>query len=195
MNVIDIFNRALGLIGHDREIPSDDDQSSTPTTEYVRCSREWDGSRISVLAAHPWTFLTEETPITVGAITTADVSNELEYEYERPTDQIRLLAVKDPRNRKIEYRVSGGRIFCKCPEIKIEYLLDSTDPDEWPPYIADAVAAELSSRITLAMTANPKMVEAVKLLAAKYLSDAKLIDSSEKETSGSEGNRYIKARR
>ena len=67
MTIIDLFNRALGMIGHDREIPADDATATTPTTEYVRCNREWDGARIAILSAHAWNWLVQETPLTQGA--------------------------------------------------------------------------------------------------------------------------------
>lgn len=190
MTMTDIFNRALGFIGHDRTIT----EGETSSAEYVRCYREWDGSRLAVLSAHPWNFLLEATPITEGAETTDDVTDELAFEYDRPTDVIRIIQVTDGSHRRIEYRVAGGKIYTSHEEIIIEYMEDEEDPDNWPHFIQDAVAAELASRIALPMTANAKMVEAMKGLAMKYLSDGKLQDAREVCLPGTV-NRYVTSRR
>ncbi len=194
MTAIDIFNRALGLIGHDREVPDGDDTAETPSTEYLRCNREWDGARLAVLSAHPWNFLMEATPITEGAETTEDISDDLLYEYDRPDDVLRIVRVTDGTHRTVDYRVAGGKIYCSIDEIIIEYTEDEEDPDNWPHFIADAVAAELASRIALPMSANARMVEATKGLAIKYLYDAMLQDAREMNRGGTHGSRYADSR-
>lgn len=190
MTITDIFNRALGLIGHDRSIT----EGETTSTEYVRCNREWDGARMAVLSAHPWNFLMEATPITEGAETTEDISDDLLYEYDRPDDVLRIVRVTDGTHKTVDYRVAGGKIYCSIDEIIIEYMEDEDDPTNWPHFIADAVAAELASRIALPMSANARMVEATKGLASKYLSDAMLQDAREMNRGGTHGSKYADSR-
>lgn len=195
MTAIDIFNRALGMIGHDRSATEADLTAAKPSTEYVRCNREWDGARLAVLTAHPWNFLLEETPITQGAETTDDISDDILYEYDRPDDVIRIVEVVDGVHKRVDYRVAGGKLLTDAPEIKIVYMEDENDPTLWPSAIVDAVAAELASRIALPMSANARMVEATKGLAMKYLSDATLLDARETSRGGSNNDKYAKSRR
>lgn len=195
MTDIEIFNRALGLLGHDRSATESDRTAASPSAEYTRCNREWDGARLSVLAAHPWNFLLQETPITQGAETTDDISDDILYEYDRPDDVIRIVEVVDGVHKRVDYRVAGGKILTDAPEIKIVYMEDEDDPTLWPSAIVDAVVAELSSRIALPMSANARMVEATKGLAIKYLSDAKLLDARETSRGGTNNNKYAMSRR
>ena len=71
---------------------------------------------------------------------------------------------------------------------------DSLVPDDWPAHVVDAVAAELASRIGLAMSANGKVVQAMKALQTNYLSMAIEHDASEQAHAGSKNNRYVSSR-
>lgn len=195
MTIIDLFNRALGMIGHDREIPADDATATTPTTEYVRCNREWDGARKAILSSHAWNWLVRESPLTQGAESTDEYSDDLEYVYDRPDDIIRLVAVLDGTSRRVAYRTANGQIFTPAPEAKFRYLADSLVPDDWPAHVVDAVAAELASRIGLAMSANGKVVQAMKALQTNYLALAIEHDATEQNQAGTAGDKYVKSRR
>ena len=195
MTIIDLFNRALGMIGHDRTIPADVATATTPTTEYVRCALEWDGARIAILSAHAWNWLVQETPLTQGADSTIEYSDAHEYVYDRPDNVIRLVAMLDGNSRRVAYRTAGGQIFSPAPEAKFRYLADSLVPDDWPAHVVDAVAAELAARIGLAMSANGKVVQAMKALQTNYLSLAIEHDATEQNQAGTSGDRYVTCRR
>lgn len=194
MTKTDLFNKALRLIGHDRSIGT----GVTTTPEYLRCESEWDGARVTVLTYHPWNWMLLETPLVQGAEATDDVTNAIEYTYDRP-NCIRLVAVMDGNRRKVPFRSTNGIITTSSDECIFQYLEDptiTTDlPDEWPQIIIDAIAAELASRVALAMSANAKLVQAMKQLAMGYLIQAVNQDASEQMTSGSAGDKYIASRR
>lgn len=194
MTKTDLFNKALHLIGHDRSIT----EGEADSVEYLRCQSEWDGARVLILQHHPWNALIQATPITVGAETTDDVTNKIEYSFDRP-DCIKLCAVTDGSHRKVKYRVQNGIIYSETDQLIFEYIEDpaiTADlPDEWPQALIDAMAAELASRIALSMTANAKVTAAMKQLSMTYLADAKASDAQEMQTSGSQGDRYINSRR
>ena len=190
MTITDVFNKALGMLGHDRTIT----EGSTGSTEYLRCNREWDGARLAVLTAHAWNWLVQETPLEEGAESLDDFSYANEYVYDRPGDMIRLLAVLDGNNRRVDYRTANGQIYSMLDELKFRYLVDNEIPDDWPTFIVDAIASELASRIAFAMSANAKMVQAVKQLQISYMSEAIRQDSSEENRAGT-SNRYAASRR
>ena len=191
MTKTDIFNRALALIGHDRMIP----EGNTTMTEYVRCNSEWDGARRAVLTAQDWNWLVEETALIDGAETPDENSERLEYMYDRPDDCIRLVAMLDWNHRRVDHRQAGGYIYSEVDSAKFRYLPDAEDPDDWPSCIVDAVVYELAARISLAMTASGKVVQAMKQLAMSYLADARRIDASEDRRGGTEGDKYALSRR
>lgn len=192
MEKLDIFNKALGMIGHDRAIADGD----TTSAEYLRCEREWDGARLSVLTASDdgWNWLVMETPLIQGAETSDAESNLYEWSYDRPDDAIRLLGVLDGFNRRVDYRIANGVIYTDKDEVKFRYMADNEDPDDWPPPLQEAITSELASRIALPMTSNPKMVQAMKQLALAALAEALKQDAKEMRRGGTAGTRYADSR-
>lgn len=191
MTITDIFNRALAMIGHDRYIVA----GVTTSTEYIRCNLEWDGARIAILSARDWNWLVQETALMQGAESLDDYSNAPEYVYDRPDDIIRLIGVYDGNNRRVPYRTANGNIYATVDEAKFRYIADNEVPDEWPSAIVDAVCAELASRIGLAMSANGKVVGAMKQLRENYFNQAVEHDACEQNRSGSENDRYLASRK
>lgn len=195
MTTIDIFNRALAMIGHDRFVTEADETSATPSTEYVRCNLEWDGARRAILSAHPWNSLVLETPLMEGAESLDDYTRKLEYRYDRPNDVLRLVAVLDGNERRVDYRTANGQIHATADEVKFRYVPDEEDPDEWPQFVVDAVVAELAARISLAMTASGKTAQAMKGFQTNYLAMAIEQDSHEVNRAGTAGDKYVQSRR
>ena len=191
MTITDIFNRALAMIGHDRYVVA----GVTTSTEYIRCNLEWDGARLAILSAHDWNWLAQETPLMQGAESLDDFSNALEYVYDRPDGIIRLIGVYDGASRRVAYRTANGSIYAVLDEVKFRYLIDSEVPDDWPAHVVDAVCAELASRIALPMSANGKVVQAMKQLQGINLAKAIEHDAGEQNRSGSSGTKYADSRR
>lgn len=193
MTKTDLFNKALRLIGHDRTIA----EGATTSVEYLRCQSEWDGARVAVLSYHPWSWCLQETPITEGAEATDDVTNRIEYTYDRP-DCIRIAAVMDVNRKKIPYRCIAGTIYADKDETIIQYIEDAVVvddlPDEWPQVAIDAMAAELAARISPSMSKNGAAFASMQKMAMRYLLNAVNLDSQEHCTSGSAG-RIVASRR
>ncbi len=179
MAKIDIFNMALQLLGHDRLI----EDITEATTENTRCSLHWDGSRKSVLSAHPWNWLLQETPYIDGCECDCDDYTG-DYMYDYPSDYLRLWAVLDLKMDRVEFRAANGQIFCKEPEVRFRYVEDEEDTDLWPDKIQMAVAAEIASRIAYSMTQSEGAVKAMSSYAVYYLQQAKVQDAQENTTSG-----------
>ena len=193
MGQLDIHNRALAAIGHDRTIAAIDETS----TENTRCLLEWDGARLAVLAAHEWNWLVEETAFIDGAYCTESCETSItsEYVYDRPSDMIRLTAALTRENRKANYRAANQQIYSEESELKFRYLVDEEDPDNWPQLVVDAVVYELASRIALPMTANARIAQTMKQMATFALMQAKEHDAKEMCRAGTAGDRYSRARR
>lgn len=191
MTITDIFNRALAMIGHDRYITA----GVTTSTEYVRCNLEWDGARLAILSAHDWNWLAQETPLMQGAESLDDYTNSPEYVYDRPDGIIRLIGIYDGNNRRVTHRTANGNIYAALDEVKFRYLIDNEVPDEWPSHVVDAVCAELAARIGLAMSANGKVVQAMKQLQGIELAKAIEHDAGEQNRAGSAGDKYVASRR
>jgi hypothetical protein len=191
MTKLEIFNRALAEIGHDRTIPAID----STMTENQRCLLAWDGARIAVLTAAEWNWLVAETALTDGAICEDDEGHLGDYFWNRPADYLRLLAVVGEDSRRVDWSTANGLIYSKAPAVKMRYLPDSEDPEDWPQQIADAVTYELAARISLPMSASGKTMVAMKQLSAASIAQAMSHDSAEMRRAGSSGRKYADSRR
>lgn len=190
MTKLEIFNRALAEIGHDRTIPALD----STMTENQRCLLAWDGARISVLTAHEWNWLVAETPLIEGAVCTDDESHLGDNFWSRPSGYLRLLAVVGEDNRRVDWSTANGLIYSKATAIKMRYIPDSPDPEDWPQQIADAVTYELAARISLPMSASGKTMVAMKQLSTASIAQAASHDAAEMRRGGSSGRKYADSR-
>lgn len=188
---LDIFNRALAELGHNRTLTS---TTSTTDIEAVRLSLAWDGAYKHVLAAHDWNWLVAETALTDGAECTEDGAHLGWYYWSRPQDYLRILAVVDARNKRVDYDVADQMVFAQVDSIRFRYLPDSPDPADWPHQIVEAVVYELAARVALPMSANGKAMTALKQLSAYAVSQAIFHDAAESRRGGTH-DKYKNARR
>lgn len=188
MTILDIWNRALAAIGHERVIPDLD----SAMTESNRCRLQWDNARKAVLTAHDWNWLAQETPLISGC---SHHHESGEYAYPYPTDCLRIIKIAGADGKSRHHRVANGQILAVEPSIRIRFIPDNLDLDMWPSSMIDALVCELAARIALPMTANAESMSAMAQQAQYYLAQARYYDTSEHNTDGEERDRYIKARR
>ena len=191
MTVVELFNRALAALGHDRFISSED----SPFIEAVHCRREWDGARQGVLAAHEWGWLVLDVPICDGTETTDEATGKTVYIYPRPSACLRLLGVTDTNGKRIKWRAVNAQIEADTDPVKISYLQDSEDPDDWPAPVQDAVVTELAARIAIPLKQDAGLAKQMRLDAVLALAVAKQRDSLEVRYDGSLTTKYADARR
>lgn len=149
---VDICNMALAQLGKP-EIASMDENSAA--AGWVR--RAYDGARRDVLSRSDWVF----ARATVGLQGVTDTSEtQFTYLYSRPADLVKVRAVGDgsePYQRAVPWRGQpyelGGRyIRGLSPLAVLAYTRDVTDPNEWSPGFAEAVALKLGSMIAMQAT-------------------------------------------
>lgn len=141
---LEIYNAALGMIGHDRTISA----LPSTSTEAVRCGTFWAMARRAILGLHDWQWLRVETAST-SATRAAD---GVAYLHAKPANMLRLVEVLTPAGVPLINRMTGSGIICDVASVIIAHVADSTDPTAWPDQIVDAVTAELAARICVPMT-------------------------------------------
>lgn len=186
MTIVDIWNKALALLPHDTRVESVDDDS----TEALRCRDHWDDARRSVLASYNWGWATES----YNAQGCESPHYTKQYAYIRP-NALKFIGVFNHEGRRTKCDIINNRILTTEPIVEVRVIEDRQDIDDWPLWFADAVIAELASRIALPITGNKKTSDAMFQLANMRLANAKMIDSSEVAWHGTDGKTFIKARR
>lgn len=183
MTVLDIKKKALALLPHDPELAS-----ASGSAEAAHLTEHWDAARKAVLTAREWGWLVRETPACCG------VGFGEAFCYERPPDAIRVIGLCAPDGRRLKADAVNGGFRSPEPVYAIRYLPDSPDPNDWPPAVQDAVAAELAARIAPVITDNPSRSAELRRDAVAALEEAGRQDAQEVAYDGSDPNVFVHAR-
>lgn len=187
MTKVDIWNKALAMLPHDRRVTADDDGS----TEALRCADAWDDARKSVICAAHWGFLVKATPVCKGSCMSGQ---PYKYFYPRPVGAVRLVGIFDQNGRRARANAYNGGLLSDCAAGSIRYIPDSEDYDEWPQYFLNAVVATLAAKIAGNITGSNNTTAEMEGKAAVYLNDAKHLDASELMNGGKDPDWIAKAR-
>lgn len=190
MTKLEIWNRALALLPHDRRVASEDEQS----TEALRCRDQWDAARVHCLAAHDWGWATRSMAYGPGGNECAHGSGHV---FARPPDALCVVGLFDRDGRRVRAAVRDGLFRSDADAVEIRYIPDlDTDDDieAWPAWFAEAVCRELATRLAptiLGVQPNRHLTDSAMLA----LSEAKRIDAGEVAWSGTDGKTFARARR
>lgn len=189
METVDIYNKALAAIGLTRFLSL----ATSTFPEAVHCRREWEAARKTVLGAHDWGWLAEDTPYCAGEPCYDNSDSKPTYTYPRP-DCIMIAAVMDADGRRVKWTPVNQLIKSSVAVARIRYVPDSEVIDDWPIPVQDAVAYELASRIAFPLLQDANIMKAMKALAVAHLSSAMTKDSAEVRFGGTNGRKYADAR-
>ena len=144
MTEIELCNRALAVIGHDRQITSLTDGS----TEAARCAQFCPAAIRNVLSAYNWDFASAE------AIVTLDENPKI---YTPPTGFLTLVSIRDADGHALSaLRMAGSlQIFGGGSETAIvRYISAETAIAAFPHLVAEAVVYELAALLFGPMVGN-----------------------------------------
>lgn len=163
-----IANMALAYLGS-TTIASLADTS----TEATFANLFFDQVRAQVMREHPWNFAKVRAQL-AALVDTPE--HTYAYQYQLPTDCLRLLEVKDCYDWKVE----SGHILCdlKSP-IYITYIKDETDVTKWDSLFTQTVVYKLAAELAYAITADAKKRAELYQEYMITLQTAKKVDGSE----------------
>lgn len=185
MTKLDIWNRALALLPHDRPVESEDEES----TEALRCRQHWDVARKSVLTAREWGWAAQEAPACCGANATGG------WFCFRPPEALLVIGLYTLDGRRVASDPVNGGLRAREPFTVVRYIQDEPDPDRWPPAFQEAVATELAARIAPVMTDNPARSAELRQAALAALEEAGHQDAQETAGDGGDPLVFVHARR
>lgn len=185
MTELEIWNRALGALPHDKRVVSLDED----TTEALRCRDHFAASRLHVLAAHEWGWALRSLPVCEGCY------HNGKYAYPRPQNVARIIGLFNESDRQVDAIATDGLFLSSSPVASIRYIYDETNVERIPFAVAQAIMYELASRIALPITSNIVTERNMKQRALDSLSDARLNDAQECRHSGVSPDYYAESRR
>lgn len=187
MTKIDISNRALAVIGHDRTISSFEESSA----EAIRCNQFYPAAKNNVLAAYNWEF--------------ASVDDEIEMisditEWNLPDNFLKVVSILDNHHKTIRSVRAGEKLLLYKGDGDIaivRYLRQDVDEENLPHLVVEAIVYELASLLLGPMAGNVQKQDGTALfesylkLAAQKLSAAITGEDAEHAYMG--GNRTDEA--
>lgn len=162
----EICNLAVSWLGGNQIFSLEADES----LEARLCRANYAMTVRATLEEREWTFAVKREVLTPLA---EDPPFGYGYQFQMPTDLIRVIGVYNPRDagrnspRTIQYLVEGGNILCDLQEIDIKYIFEETNTVKYTALFDQAVAAHLAMNISVALTENASMQQA---MAGMYLS-------------------------
>jgi len=172
---VDICNRALGFLGSSSSITS-----MTQDSKAARlCNRMFQDSVDAVLAAHPWNCAIVRSPSLARDST--NPTHGYDYRYALPNDPycLRVLHLKGELDGAKDYKIEGRYLLCNYSSVYITYIKRITDPNEFSPWLVDAVAARLAADISYGLTGSSTQQREMMALYRDYKLEAQTIDSQE----------------
>ena len=168
---VSISNLALTILGADRITSLEDNAENAK-----RLTAIFDDALKDVLRAHPWNFALARA--TLAQLATTPLF-EYDYEFQLPGDCLRVLSVNDGTNIITDFKVEGRKLLCDDTTIKIKYIANITDPNQYTSQFIYVLASRLAAEIAYAVTNNKATAEQMFELYLSRLQTAKETDAQE----------------
>ncbi|MEO6054818.1 MAG: hypothetical protein ABIP97_12475 [Chthoniobacterales bacterium] len=150
-----ICNLALGRLGNDSILSTDDDSESARV-----CKLFYGQTRDEVLRSHRWKFATVLASL---AQLTATPVFDWSYQYQLPTDCLRVLQVNgfEPWEQPGLFEIQGRFLLTDADGANVKYTSRITDANQFDPLFIEALACKLASKIAAGLTDSQSRVQAL----------------------------------
>lgn len=170
-----IAKRALQAL-HEKSIS---DYTSTTEKGAIEFRNVYQMATDEVLSSHPWNCALQRLSLD------ADVATPtwgFAYQYTLPSDPVilRVWQLSPLDHSRVEWKVLGGKIHTdEGAPLKVEVITRVTDPMQFPPHVAKAIAFACAEAMALVMTGSESRRESMAVEAQKALDDARFLDGQE----------------
>ncbi len=186
----DFLNSALGTIGADRINLIDD---GSKNANY--CLTFWPSLRRALLRSHHWNFAERRVELAQDA---TPPLFEFAFSYQLPADLLKLkefngaalstvaTSAVDPSTFWIAdvFKVEGRKLYTNDGQVKIVYVADVTDPNQWDALFYQAASTLLAADLAGAIVKDSKLQLQLKGEGAQELSLAMAVDGQEQTDRG-----------
>ena len=171
---IEICSRALLAIGADNITSFNDgsDEARVASSKYKTAKRD-------LLAIYPWTFNTSE--VFLAQIRDDETIGRYKYFYEKPTDYLRAITVKDTMS-SVKYCFNKGKINTDASPAVLVYSYDCNEED-MPTYFVSLLIDRLARDFIIPITGKHDEYAVFDRIYQNNLAVAKSADAQSKTPS------------
>lgn len=187
VSYVDICNMALDEIGK-KAINSLDESSDAARI----CRRNYEPVRDLVLASSTWHFARKRKTL---AQLTATPDFEWLYQYQLPTDYIRMVEFNQDDEDIIPYEIEGDKLLTNETSASIVYIYRVIDTNLFDPSFVAAYADRLAQRIASPLTSNRAVKADANASFRQTVDDAGMTDSQEVPQAPIERSKWLTSRR
>ena len=129
------------------------------TAEAKLCNTFFDDLAEEVMMEGSWSSTIRRTSL---ARTTNTPSFGYSYEFQLPVDPkcLKVLNVNSDRPGGIEFQIEGDKLLTDSSSIKIRYIAELTNTEDWDPMLKRAFISRLASELAYPLTGNEQKQEA-----------------------------------
>lgn len=138
-------------------------------------SNLWPNARDAILRLHNWSCAIKRVSLAPDVETPA---YEWSFQYTRPTDWLRTLAVGQ-EGEHVEYRHEGAKILCDENPLELRYVYRNENVASWDSLLVAAAEAYMAVTCAYPITKSKSVFDAMKEMLALKLRQAKTIDGQE----------------
>jgi hypothetical protein len=150
---VQICNLALSRLGASTITSLTDN-----TTEAKLCNTFFDDLADEVMVEGSWSSTIARTSL---ARTTNTPSFGFTYEFQLPVDPLclKVLAIDESVPGNIEYRIESDKLLIDESSVKIKYISQLQDTEDWDILLRKAFVARLSSELAYSLTGDTRKAE------------------------------------
>ncbi len=186
---VQIANKALRRLGNAPIQAFSDDSDAARAVNGI-----YEMVRDGVLSRHPWNCAMVRT--TVAADVTTPTFG-FDYQFTMPTDPycLRVWMIGEDYDYQVRYKCEGRKILTdEAGPLYITYISRVTDPEQFSPWLADLLAAELAAELAYTLTASNSKEAAMLEWARRLWQEARTMDGQEGTPDDQVDDDYLRAR-
>ena len=182
VSVVSICNAALSNIGKENI-----NALGEASAEARACTQFYEQTRDFLLQSYPWRFATRTLSL---AEITNDKPGQWGYAYQRPVDCLKINwlrsaysadepALSRPDELAFAYDVEGQAVYCDLSPALLVYTTRITDPTRFSPLFVEALAWQLTVRLAMPLTRDPRARADAMQVAGIVTGQAQMADANE----------------
>jgi hypothetical protein len=172
---IDIANQALARIG--AQTITDLEDTSSPTARII--NNVFEQSVRELVRMHPWNCLKARQELAQLA---TPPSFEWDYQYQLPTDCVRLIKVNgmEPTDNESYFEVEGRKILMDDESCQITYIRYTEETGDYDPLFVEALVVYIASKIAISIRQDEQLSTAMlDMFQRRILPEARKVDGNE----------------